>query len=150
MAKASTHLLYVAWAFVFMGALALIQTVQSFLSSPTPVPNFLMIFIVVGYGLMRRHNLARQFAISCAYVMIVIYVGNLFFIMSGRLNLPPMDWFQTLAYWLMRFLAIAASAYALWALQKKAVRDEFAGKSAAKESKKNQPKEDPKPEADSH
>ncbi|MGE9297411.1 MAG: hypothetical protein ACQKBV_14100 [Puniceicoccales bacterium] len=125
MKKAANHLLYVAWAFIFIGALALIQTVQAFLMSPTPVPNFLMVFLVVGYGLLRRKNMARVFAVSCAYVMIIIYAGNLFFVFSGRLPLPPMTMFDTIAFWVIRILAITASGYALWALQLRRVREQF-------------------------
>jgi len=126
MARAINHLLYVAWAFIFIGALALIQTVQAFLTSPTPVPNFLMVFLIVGYGLMRRNNIARLFAISCAYVMIIFYAGNLTMIISGRLALPEMGWLPTILFWLIRGLAITASGYALWALQLRTVRNEFA------------------------
>lgn len=125
MNKPTSHLLYVAWAFIFIGALALVQTLQAFLTSPTPVPNFLMVFILVGLGLLRRKSIARTFAMSCAYVIIIFYAGNLFMVISGRLPLPEMGPFEVILFWAIRILAIAASGYALWALQTHKVKEQF-------------------------
>ncbi len=126
--KPANHLLYVAWAFIFIGALALVQTVQQFVNNPAPIPNFLVIFIIVGWGLLKRKTLWRSFALSCAYVFIIFTLGNIAMILSGAKSLVQLEGFDLFMFWIQSLLMILAGGYAIWALQTKSVRDQFEAK----------------------
>lgn len=122
------HLLYVAWAFIFIGLLALIQTVQSFINDPTPVPDFLMIFAVVGWGLLKRKPLWRTFALSCAYVFFIFTLGNLVMIFTSVKSLENLVLIDKIMFWVRSILMLGAGGYAIWALQTSSVRDQFKSK----------------------
>jgi len=126
--KPHNHLNYVAWAFMFIGALALIQTVQSFVNDPTPVPDFLMVFIVVGWGLLKRKAYWRTFALSCAYVFVIFTIGNLVMIFTGSKSLDQLGTLDLVLFWVRCVAMIGAGVYAVWALQISSVRKEFTSK----------------------
>lgn len=122
------HLMYVAWAFIFIGVLALVQTIQSFVNDPTPVPDFLMIFIVVGWGLLKRKPYWRTFALSCAYVFVIFTAGNIAMILTGAKSLEMLETLELVMFWVRSALMIGAGVYAIWALQTKSVRSQFKSK----------------------
>lgn len=126
--KPHNHLNYVAWAFMFIGAMALIETVQQFINQPAPVPDFLLIFIVVGWGLLKRKAYWRTFALSCAYVFVIFSLGNLAMIFSGVKSLDSLNTLEQVFFWVRTVAMIAAGVYAVWALQTKSVRDQFKSK----------------------
>lgn len=119
------HLKIVGWSFIFVGFLALIETLYQLFNAPVVIPNFLLVFIFVGFGLLKRKKLWRSFAISCSFVVLIFTIGNVFLILSGKKSLEnaPMD--VQIILWIQLVLGIAVSAYALWALQSKPVRAVF-------------------------
>lgn len=119
------HLKIVGWAFVFVGFLALIQTLYTLLNKPMVNINFLIVFIFVGFGLLKKKPLWRTFALSCSVVVLVFMAGNLIFVISGQKSLSGLPTDMQITFWVQTVLGIAASAYALWALQCKEVRDIF-------------------------
>ncbi|WP_309399200.1 hypothetical protein [Cerasicoccus maritimus] len=126
--KPINHLTYVAWAFIFIGVLALIQTIESFVNEPLAAPNFLMVFLVVGWGLLKRKAMWRTFALSCAYVFVIFTAGKIFMILKTPDALSGATTTQLLMFWLLSALMLIAGGYAIWALQTKAVRDQFKSK----------------------
>lgn len=126
--KPRNHLQYVSWAFIFIGALALIQTAQSFVNDPTPVPDFLIVFIIVGWGLLKRKSLWRTFALSCSYVFFIFTLGNVLMIITGNKSLAMLPTFDIVMFWVRSILMLAAGGYAIWALQTKSVREQFDSK----------------------
>ncbi|MBK1857437.1 hypothetical protein [Cerasicoccus arenae] len=126
--KPMNHLVCVAWAFIFIGALALVQTIQSFINEPLAVPNFLMVFIVVGWGLLKRKPLWRTFALSCAYVFFIFTVGKILIVVKSPDGMEGAPLFSVVMFWAISVLMIAGGGYAIWALQTKAVRSQFDSK----------------------
>ncbi|MEO0794777.1 MAG: hypothetical protein AAFX93_06430 [Verrucomicrobiota bacterium] len=123
--KDRDHLSYVAWAFYFIGGMALLQTIHNLFYSPLPVPNFLMAFLAVGWGLKRRISLWRSAALSCSYVMVVFYGGNLLVVLFGNKALPTMSIVDVVLFWGINFFTVIINGYAIWALQLKSVRNQF-------------------------
>ncbi|WP_309386184.1 hypothetical protein [Cerasicoccus frondis] len=126
--KPINHLTYVAWAFIFIGTLALIQTVQSFVNEPLAAPNFLMVFLVVGWGLLKRKALWRTFALSCSYVFFIFTLGKLFMVIRTPDALSGAPLSQLIMFWLISALMLIGGGYAIWALQTKSVREQFHSK----------------------
>ncbi|WP_269537850.1 hypothetical protein [Cerasicoccus fimbriatus] len=126
--KKTNHLVYVAWAFIFIGALALIQTVQAFIYEPLAAPNFLMVFLVVGWGLLKRKAMWRTFALSCAYVFVIFTAGKIIMVLRTPDALSGASTPQLIMFWLISILMVIGGGYAIWALQTKDVRAQFKSK----------------------
>ena len=115
------HLKIVGWAFVFVGFMALIQTLYTLLNRPMVNIDFLIVFLFVGFGLLKKKPLWRTFALSCSMVVLVLLVGNLLLILFGQKNLGQAPAGVIVTFWVKTILGVAASTYALWALQTKEV-----------------------------
>lgn len=115
----------VAWAFVFVGFLALVQTLHSLFREPMLNINFLVVFIFVGFGLLKRKPLWRSFAISCSLVVLILLCGNLLLVLFGTKSLQGLPTLSQIFFWAQTLLGIACSGYALWALQNSDVRRIF-------------------------
>lgn len=124
MKKLPTHLVIVSCAFLFIGLMALLQTLNSLFNSPRPTIDFFIIFILIGYGLLRRNDLARSFAIACSMVTLIFQVAAVVLILIGK-RVAGVETGQAIIFWVYTALTIAASGYALWALQSSAVRNLF-------------------------
>ncbi len=118
----------VGWAFIFVGFLALIGTLYTLFNTPMVNINFLMVFIFIGYGLLKRRSLARNFAIACSFVVLIFTLGDLIVVLSGQKSISGLEVAQQISFWAQTILGLAVSGYALWALQSKAVRDAFEGR----------------------
>lgn len=123
--KLPKHLTYVSWAFIFLGFLALIETLYSLFNRPVLYINFFIVFIFVGFALMKKKELWRKFAISCSAVVLIFMVGNVVIVMSGRKSLEGLPVDIQATFWIQAILGIGASVYALWALQSKEVHTVF-------------------------
>jgi len=119
------HLKIVAWAFIFVGLLALVQTIYTLLKQPVVNINFLIVFIFVGFGLLKKRPLWRTFAISCSIVVLIILIANIIFVATGQKSLTGLPTGILVTFWAQSVIGIAASAYALWALQSSEVRAVF-------------------------
>lgn len=118
----------VGWIFVFIGWLALIQTLYTMFSTPPVNINFLIVFIFVGFGLLKRRQRWRSFANACSLVVLIFYLGNLLLVVTGKIDLTQKPMPIQVEFWVTTTLALAASGYALWALQSKEVREAFEGR----------------------
>ncbi|WOO43380.1 hypothetical protein [Rubellicoccus peritrichatus] len=123
--KLPKHLKIVSWAFIFLGFLALIETIYSLLNSPVFYINFFIVFIFVGFALIKKKELWRKFAISCSAVVLIFMIGNVLIVLSGKKTLSDLSAEIQITFWIQAILGIGASAYALWALQSKEVRKAF-------------------------
>lgn len=119
------HLKIVGWFFIFVGFLALIHTLYLYFNTPTPYPNFLLVFIFVGFGLLKCKPMWRSFALACSGVMLVFTLGNIFIVLSGHKSLQGVPDTVLIMFWVQALLGVAVSAYALWALQTKEVKRAF-------------------------
>lgn len=121
--KKANHLLIISWAFIFIGFLALVRTVDSLFNSPRPVIDFLVIFALIGFGLLRRKEMARVFAVACCTVALIFQVVTVALVLYGKRTAGT--GVEVVLFWLINVVVIVASAYGLWALQSKQVRSVF-------------------------
>lgn len=111
------HLLIISWIFIFIGALALVRTIDSILHAPRPTIDFFMVFALVGAGLLRRNALARSFAIALCMVTLVFQIVVVTAVILGKRAVGTEDFSSQFLFWLSVALTILASVYGLWALQ---------------------------------
>lgn len=125
MKKQTNHLLIVSWAFIFIGFLAIIRTVDSLMHSTRPTIDFLIIFALVGYGLLRHNALARSFAIACCWVTLIFQIAAIALVLTGKRTAGADGSTSQILFWLTAVFVVVASIYALWALQNRSVRALF-------------------------
>lgn len=124
MNKLPTHLLIVSAAFLLIGLLALLQTVNSLFASSRPTIDFFVVFILIGIGLLRNNSQARSYAIICSAVTLVFQIAAVVLVFIGK-RIAGAQTSEALMFWSYAALTLAASGYALWALQSPSVRRSF-------------------------
>ncbi len=115
-----------AWAFIALGALSLISTLASFFTGPVPQRDFLMVLMLIGWGLMRHKPFFRTLALFCAGIMLVFYTGPLLLIALGAYGIADASPWQTALFWLQSLLASGFGAWALFVLNRPQVKRLFA------------------------
>lgn len=125
MKKPIPHLLIVSWAFIVIGLLALIRTMDSLFHSSRPSIDFLLVFLLIGIGLLRRSAQARTFAIICCAVQLIFNIAALTLLVAGKKSLSAAGSGSQVLFWITTITSIAACAYGLWVLQIRTARSKF-------------------------
>ena len=115
---------WLAMAYIGLGLLSVFETISVFVTANMPVPsiNFLMVFIIIGIGLLRGSRLARQFAVGCGLLVSLFYIGAIIFHLQLTRNL---DLLMDVIFWLVSGTAVAAGLFSVFILNTEKANDFF-------------------------
>ncbi len=112
-----------AWAFILLGVLAIIQTAKSLFEDPVPSINLLVVAFFLGTGLLRHTKKARTRAIYCAFIIVAFYSIGILIQITGERPLGGL--FTQMTFWSISVLAIVAGIYAIYVLNRPSVAKSF-------------------------
>lgn len=104
-----------AFSYLGLGVLALIQSLHSFFSADVPSINFLVIFLIIGLGLLRSHPLARSIAFYCALLVFAFYLACIVFKFFVD---HPTNVIDSILFWIISTCAVGASGWAIFLLNR--------------------------------
>lgn len=111
------------WCFFLLGGLAVYETLHGLLKAPVPSINLLIVFVVIGFGLKRREARARRSAIMTAGGAFVFYLLNVIYKLANKMQ--GMDFGDKILFWIMSVFAIISAGWALFTLNRPAVKRLF-------------------------
>ena len=112
------QIVYLAWAFLFFGTLALADTITSLIGAQQPRINFILIFVLIGLGLIKRKAYWRDLALICCVIAALFYGIHLLTILFGLTPLPE-DTFPRILTIVQSLLTVGISGWAIWVLTRK-------------------------------
>lgn len=108
-----------AQTLIAVGGLAVIETFRSFLRASVPSINFLVIFVLIGFGLLRRQPMSRSLAFYTAGGVFVFYLMSIIYRVFGP-N-AQVDQLSGFFFWLTSVSATVVSGWAVYTLNRPSV-----------------------------